>query len=446
MLKVTFQAGGVHPPENKFLTEHKPIEKAKLPKRVVIPLIQHIGAPAKAIVNIGDRVKKGQVVAEAGGFVSVPVHSSISGKVSAIGDFPHPFGKNLPAIVIENDNKEEWDESVKPSKDIYRLFPDEIRVIIRDAGIVGMGGAGFPTHIKITPPKEKDIEILILNGVECEPYLTTDDRLMVEETKRVVKGFEILMKCLEVLQGYIGVEANKPEAIIKVREELKKVPNATLIELKVKYPQGAEKQLIKAITDREVPSGGLPMDVGVLVQNVGTAAAVYDAIVNGIPLIERVLTVSGKGIKEPKNLLVRIGTLFSDLIEECGGLTGDVAKVVMGGPMMGLAQYSLDVPVIKGTSGILCLTKDEIELEERSNCIRCGQCIESCPIKLMPTTIAAFSEYKRFNDAEDYNALDCIECGCCSYTCPAKIPLVHLIRSAKTEIMLKNRREKEEKK
>jgi len=446
MLRATFQAGGVHPPENKFLTENKPIEKAKLPRRVVIPLIQHIGTPAKAIVKIGDRVKRGQTIAEADGFVSVPVHSSISGRVSAIGKFPHPFGKNLPAIVIESDGKDEWDESVKPAKDIYRLFPDEIRVIVRDAGIVGMGGAGFPTHVKVTPPKEKDIQILILNGVECEPYLTADDRLMVEETKRVIKGFEILMKCLEANQGYVAVEGNKPEAIKKIREELKKVPNTTLVELKVKYPQGAEKQLIKAITDREVPSGGLPMDVGVLVQNVGTSSAVYDAIANGIPLIERVLTVSGKGIKEPKNLLVRVGTLFSDLIEECGGLTDDVAKIVMGGPMMGIAQYSLDVPVIKGTSGILCLAKDEIELRERANCIRCGECIESCPMKILPTTIASYSEQKRFDEAEDYNALDCIECGCCSYVCPAKIPLVHLIRVAKTEIMLKKKKKKENKK
>ncbi|MBI4653983.1 MAG: electron transport complex subunit RsxC [Nitrospirae bacterium] len=422
---------GIHPEEVKELTASTPIIKANIPERVVIPLSQHTGAPAKHEVGIGDLVKKYQLIGSPQGFVSSPVHSSISGKVIAIADFPHPSGKMIPSIVIESDGKDEGISS-KENPDYLNLNPDEIKTIIRDAGIVGLGGAAFPTSVKLSPPKEKSIDTVILNGAECEPYLTADHRLMLEQAEGVVNGLKIIMKSLDVNRGYIGIENNKPDAIEKMRGVISTELNIEVIPLKVKYPQGAEKMLIKAITNREVPPRGLPMDVGVVVQNVGTAFAIYEAVRYGKPLIERVISITGRGIKEPKNMKVKIGTLMSDVIEQCGGFTDGAVKIIMGGPMMGFAQWRLNVPMVKGTSGILVLTGDDyIPSEEYFACIHCGSCIDVCPMGLNPSMLSILSEKAHYEGTKEYNLFDCFECGSCAYVCPSNRPMVQFIRLAK---------------
>lgn len=423
--------GGIHPPENKWFTEEKPIVDAKLPKKVVIPLSQHTGTPCKAIVTIGQDVKKGQRIGEPNGYVSSPVHSSISGKVISIGNFPHPSGKDSPSVVIEGDDRDEWSEGIKERPDYLSLGNDELRKIVMEAGIVGLGGAAFPTHIKLSPPKEKKIETVILNGAECEPYLTSDHRIMVERPNDVFEGLKIIMKILDVTKGYIGIEDNKPDAIETMKEIASSEPGIEVVALKVKYPQGAEKQLIKAILDGEVPSGGLPMDVGVVVQNVGTAVAVYDACRYGKPLIERIITVTGRGVNEPKNLRVRIGTPFSDLLAECGGFRNDPGKVIAGGPMMGIAQTTTEIPVIKATSGIVVLTRKETEQVEYCPCFRCGRCIDACPMGLQPSILSILIERGRYQEAKENNLFDCFECGSCAYVCPAKRPMVQFMKLGK---------------
>jgi electron transport complex protein RnfC len=432
--------GGIHPPGNKEYSEKKPIETVPLPKKVIIPFSQHLGAPCDSVISAGDRVKKGQKIGEGKGFVTAPVHASLSGEVVAITDFPHPSGRNLPAVEIKSDGKDEWFDGLNPTEDIWNLSPEEMREKIREAGLVGMGGAAFPTHVKLSPPKEKPIDTIIINGVECEPYLTADHRLMLEEADRIAHGIKIVMKILGVSRAFIGIEANKLDALKKMTEILANEPQIEVIKLKVKYPQGAEKQLIKAILNREVPSGGLPMDVGALVQNVGTISAIYDAVRFGIPLIERVTTVTGSAVKEAKNLKVRIGTSIRELIEFCGGFNGEVGKVIIGGPMMGVTQHSLDIPVVKGTSGILILPLKELEIEEFHPCIRCGECIQACPMKIMPNMIGNFAEKDLFEEAEKFGLMDCIECGACAYVCSARRPLVHFIRYAKAEIQAKRRK------
>lgn len=436
MKTLTFR-GGIHPPENKGLTEGKPIVNAKIPIKVVIPLSQHTGAPCKAIVTIGQEVKKGQMIGEPGGFVSSPVHSSISGRVIAIGNFPHPTGKDFPSIVIEGDNKDEWFEGIKENPDYLSLSGDELKKAVMDAGIVGLGGAAFPTHVKLAPPKEKKIEAVILNGAECEPFLTSDHRLMLERSKDILEGLKIIMKILGVSRGYIGIEDNKPDAIERMRSVTSGEPNIEVVPLKVKYPQGAEKQLIKAIFGREVPPGGLPMDVGLVVQNVGTATAIFDACRYGKPLIERVVTVTGRGINEPNNLRVRLGTPFSQLLEECGGFKDGPGKVIAGGPMMGIAQTSTEVPVIKGTSGILVLTRLEAVKSEYLPCFRCGRCIDACPMGLQPSILSILIEKGRYDEAKENNLLDCFECGSCAYVCPAKRPMVQFMKLAKLFVLAK---------
>lgn len=432
--------GGVHPPSCKEFTNNKAIEAASIPDIVIIPMQQHIGAPCEPIVNVKDKVKKGQKVGEGKAFVSAPVHSSISGEVIAIESRPHPSGDKVLSVVIKSDGQDEIYEGINTFGDITALSPEEIKKIIRESGIVGMGGAGFPTQVKLSPPPEKDIDTLIINGAECESYLTADYRIMLELTDEIIFGIKAVIKALGVKKAYIGIEDNKPDAYQKFRDRLADKGNIEVVSLKTKYPQGGEKQLIYSITGREVPSGGLPMDVGVVVQNVGTILAVSNAIKTGMPLIDRVVTVTGSGVKEPKNLLARIGTPFSDLIELCGGFNGDPGKVIMGGPMMGLAQKDLNVPVVKGTSGILVLTKEEAKHFEEGPCIKCARCVDMCPISLLPTRIAHFSKMEMWDEAEEYNALDCIECGCCSYICPAKIPLVQRIRIAKSEIMARRKK------
>lgn len=425
--------GGIHPPEEKS-TKNLPITQAKEPKKVAISLQQHTGVPCQPLIKVGDEVKVGQKIGEVNAFVSAPVHSSVSGKVISIEPHPHPTGSNIPTIIIESDGENKLSEEIKPRTNSENLLPEEIRKIVREAGIVGLGGAAFPTAVKLSPPQEKKIDTLLLNGAECEPYLTGDERLMVERPEEIILGMKLLMKALGVEKGFIGIEDNKPEAIEKLRVESSEFRDKVeIVGVKTKYPQGSEKHLIKAILNREVPSGGLPLDVGVVVNNVGTAFAVYEAVVKGLPLLKRVVTLSGDGLKEPQNLEVKIGTLFQDLIEQCGGFKGKPQMVIMGGPMMGIAQYTTAVPVIKGTTGILVFT--DSPLVEARACIRCGRCIDACPMYLMPTMYALLVEHKKWEEVEKYNIFDCIECGCCSYVCPSRIPLVHYIKYGKTELL-----------
>ena len=425
--------GGIHPSHSKSSTEKKAIESAKDPDLVVISLQQHIGAPCNPVVNVGDAVKVGQKIGDAEAFVSAPIHSSVSGIIKEIKDLTTPTGHSY-CIVIESDGKNEMDEAVQPKPDISVLKKEEILTAIRGAGIVGMGGATFPAHVKLSPPPDKKIDTLIINGAECEPFLTADHRLMLERPDYVAYGMKLLMKALSVEVAYLGIEENKPDAIKAMGEVLKAEKGMEVMVLKAKYPQGAEKQLISACTGRRVPSGKLPMEVGVVVSNVGTVAAIGEAFRTGMPLVKRIVTITGGGIAEPKNLEVRIGTLFKDVIEECGGYKGVPGKIIMGGPMMGLAQYTDEIPCTKGTSGILILNEEEARIPEAKNCIRCGKCVGACPMGLMPLYLNAYYEKNMIGNAEEMNALDCMECGSCSFVCPSKRHLVDSIRAAKNEI------------
>lgn len=433
--KLSFK-GGVHPPYNKGQTEALTIEVLPPPDKVIIPLSMHIGAPAKVVVKRGDRVKIGQVLAEPGGFVSSPAHSSVSGEVSSIGDFPHPLGHHLTAIEITNDKNDDLITPAPLDKDWREAAPGEIVQKIAASGIVGMGGASFPTHVKLSPPGDKKINTLIINGSECEPYLTADHRMLLEKADEILCGTLILRKILGTQKTYIGIEDNKPDAIETINSKLsdEKFNGIKLIKLHTKYPQGGEKQLINAITKREVPSGGLPMDVGCLVQNVGTAFAVWDAVCNGMPLYQRVATVTGPTVKKPANLLIRIGTPIKYVLEYCGVDLAATKKVIMGGPMMGLAQPELDAPVIKSTSGLLAI--GEIHEGIKTNdCISCGHCLKACPIHLSPSLIAKFVNKGLYDDAGKWNVLDCIECGACAFVCPSKINLVHFFKLGKHFVM-----------
>lgn len=432
-------AGGVHPSTAKEATRDRKIRRAKLPERVIIPLQQHLGAPCSTLVSPGDRVKVGQKVGEASAFVSAPIHASISGEVKEIKPLLHPRGDKVLSVVIQSDGEDEAVEMVRRPGNFQSLSLEEIKGIIKEAGLVGLGGAAFPTHVKLSLPPGKRVDTYLLNGAECEPYLTGDYRLMVERPGEVIEGFRILMKAIGVRHGYLGIEENKPRAISALEKAMGNEPCLEIKVLKVKYPQGGEKQLIKAVLGREVPSGGLPFDVGVMVSNVGTAFACWEAVVLGKPLLERVVTVTGSGVKNPDNLQVRLGTSVADLLEECGGFKGRPGKLILGGPMMGLAQFTPEVPVIKGTSGILVQTREEVMDEETRACIRCGKCLEVCPLRLMPNVLTSFAEKNRFVEAEDYGVLDCIECGACDYQCPAKRPLVHLVKHAKAELARRER-------
>jgi electron transport complex protein RnfC len=434
MLK-TFKKGGVHPPENK-LSAGKPIEVLPPPTSVFIPVAQHIGAPATPVVTRGDTVKVGQVIAKSSSFVSTNIHSSVSGKVKKVDFQADSSGYPKQGIFIDVTG-DEWIEEIDRSEELKKEFDlsgEEIVKKIQDAGIVGLGGATFPTHVKLVPPKGMKADVLLINGVECEPYLTSDHRLMLEKTEEILVGTQLLMKALNVDKAVIGIENNKPDAIQKLTERAKEYKGISVTVLKVKYPQGGEKQLIKAVTGREVPSGGLPIAVGAVVNNVGTAFAVYEAVQKNKPLFERVVTITGKAVSKPSNFLVKIGTPTSALIEAAGGLPEDTGKVISGGPMMGRAIASLNVPVTKGTSGILLMKKEESKRKPVNACIRCSRCVSVCPMGLEPYLLMTLSEKQIFDRAEEDKIMDCIECGSCSYTCPSNRPLLDYIRFGKGKV------------
>ncbi len=422
--------GGIHPPQYKSLTAEKSVETLPLPQKVFIPLGQYTGAAATPTVSVGDKVKTGEKIGESNAFVSAPVHAAISGKVTAISMHPHPVVGREEAIVIEREG-DEWVE-LRGHSSYEILTPGEIREIVRSAGIVGLGGAGFPTAVKISP--QKQIDTFILNGAECEPYISADYRLMVENAEEIVTGMKILMHALGVNKGYIAIEDNKPQAMREMEKASSSEPGIKVVLLRTKYPQGSEKQLIKAILNREVPSGGLPPDVGVVVNNAATAKACADAVLLGKPLIERVVTVAGPNVVEPKNIRVRIGTPFKDLIEFCGGTVETITKLVAGGPLMGVAQYSLQTPVIKGTCGIIVFSSKDVPDFRPSECIRCGFCVDVCPMGLLPGELATYIEKEQWDECEKSGLSDCMECGSCAYICPAKRQIVQLIKYGKAKI------------
>ena len=439
----TFTLGGIHPEENK-LSANAPIEVLPLPKQAIIPMGQNLGAPSKPIVNRGDEVKVGQLIAEAGGFISANIHSPVSGKVLKIDNVPDASGYKRTGIVI-NVEGDEWDESIDRSEDIrenIELDGKEIIERIKEKGLVGMGGATFPTYVKLMPPPGKTADYLLINGVECEPYLTSDHRLMLEKGKEILIGTKILMKALNVEKAIIGIENNKPDAINHMTELAKAYEGIEVQALKVQYPQGGEKQLIKAVLNREVPSGKLPIEVGCVVQNVGTAFAVYEAVQKNKPLIERVVTVTGKAVKKPSNFMVRIGTPVKELIDAAEGLPESTGKVINGGPMMGKALASLEVPVVKGSSGILLMPESESHRKPENSCIRCSKCTYVCPMGLEPFLLSKAAKVGRFDIAEEELVMDCIECGSCQYTCPASIPLLDYLRLGKTMVgaIIRNRK------
>ncbi len=434
MLK-TFKRGGVHPPGNKLSAESETRE-LPLSKTVFIPVGQHLGAPAVPVVSKGEQVKAGQLIARSSGFVSANIHSSVSGTVVKVDSIPDISGYPRPGIVISTEG-DEWIESIIRSDELFSEISHsgpEIIEKIMEAGIVGMGGATFPSHVKLVPPRGMKAEILLINGVECEPFLTSDHRLMVEKTEEILVGTRLLMKALDVEKVFVGIERNKPDAIEAIRQSAARYKGIAVVPLKVKYPQGGEKQLIKAVTGREVPSGALPVSVGCLVCNVGTAFAVYEAVQKNKPLFERVVTITGKSLKNPCNVKVRIGTPVSELIAFAGGLPEDTGKIVCGGPMMGKSVATPDVPVTKGTSGILIIPEAESARRPQQSCIRCSRCTNACPMGLEPYLLMTLSEQKLWERLEKERITDCIECGSCSYSCPAGRHLLDHIRYGKTKV------------
>lgn len=436
----TFKIGGVHPAENK-LSAASPIREAALPKQAVFSMFQHIGAPAKPIVKKGDVVKVGTMIAEAGGFVSAPVHSSVSGTVSKVDVVIDASGTRRQAIFVDV-NGDEWEDAIDRSPELVRLSDrpelDAATVInkVKEAGIVGLGGATFPCHVKLSPPPGSKAECVIINAVECEPYLTADHRLMLEHPEEILVGVSLIMKAVSVEKGYIGIENNKPDAIRLMTEKAQAYPNIEIVPLKVKYPQGGEKQLIDAVIGRQVPAPpAIPISVGAVVQNVGTAFAIYQAVMKNKPLVDRIITVTGKSVSNPSNLLARLGTPFLQLIDECGGLPEDSGKIIGGGPMMGKALLNLDVPMTKGSSGLLIMRNDEAKRAEPDPCIRCAKCVSACPMGLEPYLLATLSDKQEWEMAEGNDIVSCIECGSCQFTCPSHRPLLDNIRVGKTTVM-----------
>jgi electron transport complex protein RnfC len=425
---------GVHPPELKELTAAVPIRRVPYPSEVVLPLRQHTGKPARVIVKPGDGVERGDVVAEPYGYVSTPIHASAAGTVQDIGLWPHPDGSYAPAVRIAVDRYSPQAPRPRLVPDWTTLSPSALVEAIRHAGVVGLGGAAFPTHVKLAPPKDVTIDTVLVNGCECEPYLTTDHRTMVEYPARVHLGVRIMMRALGVTRAMIGVERNKPDAIEALQATAPSDIDVRIYPLEVKYPQGAEKMLISALVGREVPSGKLPMHVGVVVQNVASAATIAEVFETGLPLVERIVTVTGRGIRRPSNLIVPVGMKLRDLVDACGGLTDDAREVVFGGPMMGAAQAHLDTPLVKGTSGVVVLAAPETKGTRSYPCVRCGHCLDACPVFLNPQHLGQLALRGRWDDMEANHLADCMLCGCCGYTCPSNIPLPQLFALAKAAL------------
>ena len=423
---------GVHPPDAKELTSHLPIRRMAYPSEVVIPLRQHAGKPAKLVARVGQYVERGDTLAEADGFVSAPVHASAAGRIVDIGLWPHPDGSMDTAVRIA---VAPFSAQVPRPRLVPRwegLTADEVVKAVQNGGVVGLGGAAFPTHVKLAPPRDIEVHTIILNGAECEPYLTTDHRLMFEMPERVHFGARIMMHTLGAKRVVIGVERNKANAIAALERTKPTDIDVSVLPLTVKYPQGAEKMLIKTVTGREVPSGKLPVSLGVLVQNVGSAASIAEIFETGLPLVERVVTVTGHGLRNPANLIVPVGTKLGDLLAMCGGVTEDAAEIVFGGPMMGVAQRSLDVPITKGTTGVVVLTRDEVQARAQYPCIRCGACLDACPIFLNPSELGELARTQRYEEMEALHLQDCMLCGSCSFVCPSNIPLAQLFQASKT--------------
>ncbi len=434
----TFRLGGIHPPENK-LSAKRPIEELPLPREVIIPIGQHIGAPATPTVQKGDLVKVGTIIAKTSGFVSANIHSSVTGKVTKIDSFFDAGGYKRPAIVIAvtQGEEEQWEEGIDRSTTLVKectLEPKEIIDRISAAGIVGLGGATFPTHVKLSPPPGAKAEVLIINAVECEPYLTSDHALMMSKSDEILVGVEILKRALGVSRAVIGVENNKKDAILRLSQIAMDYPGTEVMPLKVQYPQGGEKQLIDAVLRKQVKSGALPISAGAVVQNVGTVFAVYEAVQKNKPLVERITTVTGKHLETPSNYRARIGTPIGHLITASGGLPENTGKIIGGGPMMGKALLSTDIPVTKGTSGILILPREESTRRPMRNCIRCAKCVTVCPMGLNPAFLMRDVQYADWDATEKGYIVDCIECGSCSYTCPANRPLLDYIRTGKQKV------------
>lgn len=439
MIAKTFPRGGGEIPHRKAATESKPIVAMPAPSVVVIPLIQHIGAICEPLVSIGDKVKMGQKIGEGKQYICAPVHSSVSGKVVAIEERPSLNGNKVLSIIIENDEKDE-PISGESNKKILKLSPEAMCKTVREAGIVGMGGAGFPTHVKFQPPMP--VDTVLINGAECEPYLTCDHRLMVEKAAEMVGGLLAIMRATGAANGIVCIEDNKPDAIAVVTEAIKDHPELSVEALQVRYPQGAEKQLIKAVLDKEVPSGCLPCESGCIVNNVHTAIAVYEALTEGKASYERVVTVSGGSVVDPRNVLVRIGTSIKELLDFCGGLLGEPGVIISGGPMTGQEVTSLEGPVVKALSGILALSKEEAFFDKNLPCIRCTLCVQACPMGLTPNLLGEYSSKGMFKNAEKLNIDDCIECALCSYVCPAKRALITWIIDGKAGLAAERAKEK----
>ncbi|MCI8464998.1 MAG: electron transport complex subunit RsxC [Lachnospiraceae bacterium] len=421
--------GGIHPSERKEFTEHMALQKFPDPETVVIPLSMHAGAPANPVVQVGDTVKVGQVIGEAAGFISAPVHSSVSGTVTAIENHGHATRGECLSVVIKSDGKNTLHESVKPNKDLDSLTPDEIVDIVREAGIVGMGGAGFPTSVKLKPPKP--VDTILLNGCECEPLLTADHRVLLEFADDVIFGLRAIMKTVGAEKGIIVIEDNKPDAIELMQKKVEGIDGMEVVVAKTKYPQGAEKMLIKRVVKRQVPSGGLPADVGCVVSNISTTKAISDAIQKGMPLVERVVTVTGEYLKKPGNYIVKIGTSTKELIDYCGGVTGEDVTIKAGGPMMGFVLSDVDVPIMKGSNGIIAIDTDHTVEQP---CIKCGRCMDVCPMELSPLYFAKYADEENWQGMKDRSVMDCIECRCCEYICSSKIPLVSKIKAGKNAV------------
>lgn len=433
---------GIHPEDYKEMSKDIPIERMPFMDEIVLPLSQHLGSPSRPVVKPGDRVFRGQMIAEAVGFVSTALHASLTGTVKAIELRHHPSGKNVESIVIEKDPYSPQTLFQEHQLDWEKLSPGELLAVVKHGGFVGLGGAAFPTHVKLTVPEGKRAEFLIVNGVECEPYLTSDHRLMLEDPESIILGIRISKKILGAGKAYIGVESNKPDAIALLRERMPADLDCEVVPLKTKYPQGAEKMLTEAVLEREIPSGKLPIDIEVIVNNVGTIAGIGQVFAHGQPLIERIVTITGPGINRPANLLIPIGTKLIDVLAYCGGLKENTRQILFGGPMMGSPQLQLDVPIMKGTSGVLCLTDYEVEVREEYPCIRCLRCVDACPVYLNPSRLGALAKMRHYDEMLGFHVLDCIECGSCSYVCPSNIPLVQRFRVAKVLLREQQSRQK----